>query len=135
HIHTHTYHASTPLFLLSSFFFLLLRRPPRSTLFPYTTLFRSPEDVTAFALTHGPLLVCVAILRREYDLPTLLQAFRDLRKQHAAAGLVIVGGGHDEPRVRERIELWQLGEAVLLTGWVTHETDRAIIREADLVVR
>src|SRR5438067_8148810 len=24
------------------FFFLLLRRPPRSTLFPYTTLFRSP---------------------------------------------------------------------------------------------
>src|SRR5438132_7401013 len=26
---------------LSSFFFLLLRRPPRSTLFPYTTLFRS----------------------------------------------------------------------------------------------
>src|SRR5204862_7353665 len=25
----------------TSFFFLLLRRPPRSTLFPYTTLFRS----------------------------------------------------------------------------------------------
>src|SRR5436190_10340321 len=26
---------------LSFFFFLMLRRPPRSTLFPYTTLFRS----------------------------------------------------------------------------------------------
>src|SRR5687768_17985736 len=25
------------------FFFLMLRRPPRSTLFPYTTLFRSPH--------------------------------------------------------------------------------------------
>src|SRR6266513_38212 len=25
-----------------SFFFLMTRRPPRSTLFPYTTLFRSP---------------------------------------------------------------------------------------------
>src|SRR5256886_15105417 len=24
------------------FFFLMIRRPPRSTLFPYTTLFRSP---------------------------------------------------------------------------------------------
>src|SRR3712207_8957922 len=24
------------------FFFLIIRRPPRSTLFPYTTLFRSP---------------------------------------------------------------------------------------------
>src|SRR2546430_11803028 len=26
----------------SLFFFLMIRRPPRSTLFPYTTLFRSP---------------------------------------------------------------------------------------------
>src|SRR6266581_4793080 len=28
--------------MLSSVFFLMIRRPPRSTLFPYTTLFRSP---------------------------------------------------------------------------------------------
>src|SRR2546426_12757853 len=28
-------------FFLSIFFFLMIRRPPRSTLFPYTTLFRS----------------------------------------------------------------------------------------------
>src|SRR2546430_9848949 len=27
--------------MLSLFFFLMIRRPPRSTLFPYTTLFRS----------------------------------------------------------------------------------------------
>src|SRR2546430_17698424 len=27
--------------LISFFFFLMIRRPPRSTLFPYTTLFRS----------------------------------------------------------------------------------------------
>src|SRR2546430_7019727 len=26
---------------ISTFFFLMIRRPPRSTLFPYTTLFRS----------------------------------------------------------------------------------------------
>src|SRR2546430_7631911 len=32
-----------------SFFFLMIRRPPRSTLFPYTTLFRSlaQEDLVA----------------------------------------------------------------------------------------
>src|SRR5205823_11595853 len=29
------------------FFFLLIRRPPTSTLFPYTTLFRSPADALA----------------------------------------------------------------------------------------
>src|SRR5438270_12024565 len=37
------YHLSTSIFL----FFLLIRRPPRSTLFPYTTLFRSGEDELA----------------------------------------------------------------------------------------
>src|SRR2546426_8332571 len=33
------YHLHTYIFLF--FFFLMIRRPPRSTLFPYTTLFRS----------------------------------------------------------------------------------------------
>src|SRR3712207_6919258 len=32
-----------PLPLISFLFFLMIRRPPRSTLFPYTTLFRSTE--------------------------------------------------------------------------------------------
>src|SRR5438034_6692158 len=32
------------------FFFLMIRRPPRSTLFPYTTLFRSPEPPQLLAI-------------------------------------------------------------------------------------
>src|SRR5258706_15860517 len=32
---------SSTLLFLFFFFFLMIRRPPRSTLFPYTTLFRS----------------------------------------------------------------------------------------------
>src|SRR5436305_15118403 len=32
---------TTPIYLILFFFFLMIRRPPRSTLFPYTTLFRS----------------------------------------------------------------------------------------------
>src|SRR5258708_26757245 len=31
------------LHCVAFFFFLMIRRPPRSTLFPYTTLFRSPD--------------------------------------------------------------------------------------------
>src|SRR5258708_30419612 len=34
----------------SLFFFLMIRRPPRSTLFPYTTLFRSPDGFPLLAL-------------------------------------------------------------------------------------
>src|SRR5258708_27085553 len=36
------------------FFFLMIRRPPRSTLFPYTTLFRSIRD---FRTGPGQLII------------------------------------------------------------------------------
>src|SRR5574338_877968 len=39
------------------FFFLMIRRPPRSTLFPYTTLFRSlavmPSPIASKCTAHG----------------------------------------------------------------------------------
>src|SRR2546422_8979571 len=38
-----------------SFFFLMIRRPPRSTLFPYTTLFRS------CTLAHGGTALMVPL--------------------------------------------------------------------------
>src|SRR5207248_10363575 len=38
---THYHSLSHRLLLFFFFFFLMIRRPPRSTLFPYTTLFRS----------------------------------------------------------------------------------------------
>src|SRR2546429_3134914 len=34
------------------FFFLMIRRPPRSTLFPYTTLFRSASTFSKDERTH-----------------------------------------------------------------------------------
>src|SRR2546422_5622398 len=40
------------------FFFLMIRRPPRSTLFPYTTLFRS--QIARRADVHDPGLLGIA---------------------------------------------------------------------------
>src|SRR5260370_7838515 len=37
---------SWDFFVVVFFFFLMIRRPPRSTLFPYTTLFRSARAAT-----------------------------------------------------------------------------------------
>src|SRR2546422_9415320 len=54
------HHSSTSTsYTYSSLFFLMIRRPPRSTLFPYTTLFRSPA-ATALA-RHDPREVPRAI--------------------------------------------------------------------------
>src|SRR5258708_38999012 len=49
--------------IIFTFFFLMIRRPPRSTLFPYTTLFRSRnKDATlqlmrSYLQPHGRLLI------------------------------------------------------------------------------
>src|SRR5215467_14599305 len=43
-----------PLFFFFFFFFLMIRRPPRSTLFPYTTLFRSRDRRHGGAGVVGP---------------------------------------------------------------------------------
>src|SRR2546428_8836486 len=46
------------LFLFSLFFFLMIRRPPRSTLFPYTTLFRS---LALFAVSAASRAFCSSV--------------------------------------------------------------------------
>src|SRR5258707_10946654 len=46
---------------LSFFFFLMIRRPPRSTLFPYTTLFRS--DAENFFVTSGGMQAIQTIIQ------------------------------------------------------------------------
>src|SRR5205823_13991485 len=51
---------SSSLFL--PFFFLMIRRPPRSTLFPYTTLFRSPLPPTKLDALLRVLVGCERVL-------------------------------------------------------------------------
>src|SRR6266581_8054250 len=63
------------------FFFLMIRRPPRSTLFPYTTLFRStsrrqPRPCAFVATDRRPALACgsPALRRRSEEHTSELQS-------------------------------------------------------------
>src|SRR3989440_11278661 len=54
HIYCVSFSLLYVFFLFFFFFFLMIRRPPRSTLFPYTTLFRSNVgDTVNFTETFG----------------------------------------------------------------------------------
>src|SRR3712207_8506035 len=48
-------HIATESPSISRFFFLMIRRPPRSTLFPYTTLFRSHDVARLRVVEHMPM--------------------------------------------------------------------------------
>src|SRR3712207_8249149 len=76
---------------LKFFFFLMIRRPPRSTLFPYTTLFRSahvcinPVGVRPVRLEHHHIkaLLFDEATSDARALPVkLVRAVRGFAKQH-----------------------------------------------------
>src|SRR5688572_32986979 len=58
------------------FFFLMLRRPPRSTLFPYTTLFRSLQELGRAADAEREMGEAIAIAERLGDALLLARAHR-----------------------------------------------------------
>src|SRR4029453_19650251 len=84
------------------FFFLMIRRPPRSTLFPYTTLFRSPaggdrraagfpptgrrpesgvrsEEHTSELQSHSDLVCRLLLEKKKYTTSLLTPAVRVFR--------------------------------------------------------
>src|SRR5687768_17953649 len=82
---------------MRSFFFLMIRRPPRSTLFPYTTLFRSLRLVERVdqhlgvreRLGHAGVvsdMVEVAVRQPQADQVVAL-ALRDLRSEEHTSEL------------------------------------------------
>src|SRR5256885_10475071 len=87
----------------------MIRRPPRSTLFPYTTLFRSaPElrlrrglQVFALALALAPFVLVAAYYAIEFGL--------SLPEVPWTALLLVVGGGVGLPAILA----WCLGLGVL----------------------
>src|SRR3712207_6168672 len=61
---------------MSMFFFLMIRRPPRSTLFPYTTLFRSLNLCTPYhILDQTQLVIAYHSLELDVNALILLQGY------------------------------------------------------------
>src|SRR3712207_6981542 len=73
------------------FFFLMIRRPPRSTLFPYTTLFRSWALVGLVmglaCLTNYPAVTLVGALGVTHLARTGRGAFRPARSEEHTSEL------------------------------------------------
>src|SRR3712207_7407926 len=68
------------------FFFLMIRRPPRSTLFPYTTLFRSREAAIVRALDEDPLRDLV-VGKEDGPLPGRVQDRKSTRLNSSHANI------------------------------------------------
>src|SRR5215469_15486052 len=97
------YRFCPPLYFCVYFFFLMIRRPPRSTLFPYTTLFRSRAVSSTAASTAG--------------LPSTISADRgpDASAAYASAPPIYTPSVHDMPT---RSPVWLSTRTVLVLPFV-----------------
>src|SRR2546425_10120516 len=77
----------------------MIRRPPRSTLFPYTTLFRSPERMREFAKSS-----------RHDDVVAGIEAARQVGFQRLKLNTVVVRGFNDD-EVADLIEFGRSHDA------------------------
>src|SRR3712207_8384758 len=85
----------------------MIRRPPRSTLFPYTTLFRSSifdlgRDDAALVIAGGvvAVLVIIMVLFAGVNAMIELVAYRRLRGAPRLAPLITAVGVSDRKRTR-----------------------------------
>src|SRR2546430_8711729 len=62
----------------------MIRRPPRSTLFPYTTLFRSLIEVDPLQLAGAALDRALDVLRRHTVLARLLDRHPERSEEHTS---------------------------------------------------
>src|SRR2546429_8608204 len=85
----------------------MIRRPPRSTLFPYTTLFRSPSSVETWLIE--PLSA------PEFSLPDLAGKMRDLQSFRGSA-LLLGFWATALPSCRKQLRLLQQYQVTLTAG-------------------
>lgn len=80
----------------------------------------------------APLVVCVARLHPQKDLPTLLRAWRSVHAVHPEAVLVVVGDGPERDRLRALHAELGLGCSARLVGSRPHAVDE--LAAADVAV-
>src|SRR3712207_7606362 len=103
------------------FFFLIIRRPPRSTLFPYTTLFRS--DQVARLRRQGAVDRDEVALREE----RVQIDERHPRRQRVRAGVGVVGRSEEHT---SELQSRQYLVCRLLLEKKEHETTRGAVQPA-----
>lgn len=94
-----------------------------------------PSAIAGFFDTHHPVMISAGQLEPEYDLPLQVEALARIRGSVPSAGLILLGSGSVEPKLRQQIEGLRLKEHVLLAGDVPHAATIEAITRSDFMLR
>ncbi len=94
-----------------------------------------PAKLKEFAEKHQPFLLTVCLLEDAYDLFMQIDALEKVLEKLPKAGLMIVGSGSLENRLKTAIAGKSYAERVFLTGDVAHPLTLHLINRADVLLR
>lgn len=92
-------------------------------------------ELQSFFQVHSPVLLSVAGLEPEYDLPLQIEALGEVRKRFSDAGLAILGSGSLYEEIRSRIASSGYADHILLCGDVPHAMTLRAISSANMMLR
>jgi len=87
-----------------------------------------------YGLRGRKVVLFVGRLSYEKNVDVLIRAFSELVKEHEEARLLLVGGGEDEPKLRELCERLRITNKVIFFGQVPHERVPELLAMADVFV-
>jgi len=94
-----------------------------------------PIPIREFAESSKPFLLTVGLLEDEYDLFMQIDAMEDVLGKLPEAGLMIVGSGSLEERLRAAIESKPYANRIYLAGDVEHKVTLNLIDDCDILLR
>src|SRR6266550_8884571 len=97
------------------FYILMIRRPPRSTLFPYTTLFRSPRAAIREAKPFGPASLQMWSQPVAPQSTVIAPATMSTKPLGAEAAAAQVNTSPDLPIKIRLSTWWEIGAALLIS--------------------
>jgi len=94
-----------------------------------------PETIDRFLEAHRPLLTSYLLLRPEYTMECLLEAFAALRRDYPRAGWVVAGPQQISPAVEAAVRRLRLESTLLMPGNLPHAQFLTVVSRSDVFVR
>lgn len=94
-----------------------------------------PAHLREFAERHKPFLLTVGLLEEDYDLFMQIDAMEAILRDCPNAGLMIIGSGSLEEKLREAIAGKDYANNILLAGDVEHKFTLHLINDCDILLR
>jgi glycosyltransferase involved in cell wall biosynthesis len=94
-----------------------------------------PEKLKSFAERHNFFLLALCLLEEGYDLFMQIDAMEKVLERMPNAGLMIIGSGSLEAKLKSAIASKPYADRIFLTGDVPHATTLHLIKRADALLR